>query len=450
MENTAALTPTGVAAGATSATTIELSSTPAATQTALSTDTLTPEAVIEVEPSITLPPTETDKPTVTPTLSPTTAASATPTLSEFDVAGTLEVEIALIQTENGQTAEAALTATATYWTATPAPDLRATAEALLTHTQDAMNAQATRNTEAAATQAAVDHTATATLWTATPTATDTPSLTPTDTPTPTWTPTFTPEPTRTPPPTATPDPLQAALELAQNFNGGNTGWEPVVQTFNGVEMVLVPAGCFEMGGTQYDDEKPIHRVCFEEPFWIDRTEVTNGQFAAFNGQAASSSYFSGDDRPREQITWTEAQAFCESRGARLPTEAEWEYAARGPDAWEYPWGDTWDQDRVIGYRSSSEGTAPVGSIPDGVSWVGAVDMSGNVWEWVADWYDAGDYGTLADGVIDPTGPVSGEYRVLRGGSWIVNYPGDFRAAIRYWFNPVIRLNHLGFRCARSR
>jgi len=247
-------------------------------------------------------------------------------------------------------------------------------------------------------------------------------------------------------PTPSPDP-DDVLELARNFSGSNADWTPVIEEFDGVAMVLVPAGCFMMGSTQYIDESPMHRVCFEEPFWIDRTEVTNGQFAAFNGKAMTDSYFSGEDRPREQITSTEAAAFCESRGTRLPTEAEWEYAARGPDGLVYPWGNEWDQNRVIGFRNAGEGTASVGGLPAGVSWVGALDMSGSVWEWVADWYGADYYETLADGVVNPTGPASGNMHVLRGGSWSRYDSNSFRAAIR-WI-PLDWSYDWGFRCARS-
>ncbi len=322
-----------------------------------------------------------------------------------------------------------------------------------------------------------------------PTDTLTPSPEPSNTPQPTDTLTPSPEPSNTPQPTATSptsDPLQAALDRAQDFDGGNTDWEPFVQDFDGVEMVLVPAGCFEMGSTaeqvqaafeqcqaEYDNcdrawfetEYPQHTVCFEEPFWIDRYEVSQGQFAAFDGQAASPSNFTGDDLPRENITWLEAQDFCELRGARLPTEAEWEYAARGPDALVYPWGDEFECSRgnfddetvrdsyVVEGGAGCDGfneTAPVGSFARGASWVGAEDLSGNVSEWVGDWYDAVYYGTLAERVANPTGPETGEDRVLRGGSWRNNKSGHFRAAYRLGLDPLSGGNHWGFRCARSR
>jgi len=305
------------------------------------------------------------------------------------------------------------TATATLWTHTPTPNITASIEAYQTQ-------------RAAITQAWIDS------WTATPTATATPTLTPPTTPTFTFTP--------------MPDPLQMARTPVVR----NTDWTPVPREFNGVEMVLVPGGCFEMGSNDGDnDERPVHRVCFEEPFWIDRYEVSQGQFAAFGGQAASASDFAGENRPVEQITWYEARDFCALRGAWLPTEAEWEYAARGPDALVYPWGNAFDDNKVIWNRSGSEGTAPVGSKPEGVSWVGAYDLSGNMWEWVADWYDPDYYGTLANGAIDPAGPASGNKRVLRGGSWYDSNSDFLRAADRFNRFPVFGYFNLGFRCARS-
>ncbi len=434
--------------------------TPAATTSApgvavqgTGTATLTP--TLTVEPSATAARSPTPKHTATPTLTHTPTdtatytptATLTPTLSDTEKEATIQAEIA-----------AMLTLTAAHWT--PTENLAATAQSRLeqTQTQQASDWILTQ------TQMALDLTATVDAWTDTPTTTATD--TPTNTPTPTLTATFTPEPTKTPMPTAaiTLDPLQTALERAQNFSGSNTDWEPFVQTFDGVEMVLVPAGCFMMGSADneiaalvsqtgsdwYENERPQHRVCFEEPFWIDRTEVTNGQFAAFNGQAADIPAFFGSDRPRERITWTEAQLFCANRGARLPTEAEWEYAARGPDALLYPWGSHFASDNLVWSEKPGTVTAGVGSKPLGVSWVGALDMSGNVWEWVTDWYDIAYYGTLADGAVNPPGPASGGGRVLRGGAWDNYDAADFRTAFRFRLNPDTTLGNLGFRCARSR
>lgn len=236
----------------------------------------------------------------------------------------------------------------------------------------------------------------------------------------------------------------------------NTDWVTITQAFDEVEMVLVPAGCFMMGSENGgNDEKPVHKVCLDA-FWIDKTEVTNGQFAVLNGQSSHSAFFHGENLPREHITWTDAQKYCESRGARLPTEAEWEYAARGPESWEYPWGNEFVSDNAVWYENSVNRTggtpADVGSRPQGASWVGALDMSGNVMEWVADWYDAEYYATVLDGTVNPTGPESGQVHVVRGGSW-----GDFNSgsySLRTTDRPLeSRVDEYdyrtGFRCARS-
>jgi formylglycine-generating enzyme required for sulfatase activity len=238
----------------------------------------------------------------------------------------------------------------------------------------------------------------------------------------------------TPIPLPTPD--AAASQLAMEGVLSNAEWAPVAQDFDGVPMALVPAGCFMMGSNEYSNEQPIHEVCFEEPFWIDVYEVTNGQYG-------SPGQWSGDNLPREAVDWFDAVAHCESRGARLPTEAEWEYAARGPDGLVYPWGNEFVSDYAVWNTSH---TANVGSRPGGVSWVGAYDLSGNVWEWVADWY--GTYSSEAQ--VNPTGPGSGDYRLLRGGSWdSIGYPYVLRGAIRDFFDPDITYNTYGFRCALS-
>src|SRR5690606_13112232 len=304
-----------------------------------------------------------------------------------------------------QTESANLTATATRWTATPTPNLTASVEAVLTHWANET-----------ATQAAVDRTATATLWTATPTATFTPTL----------------------------SPEQRALTPVAH----NADWTPVERDFDGVTMVLVPAGCFMMGSDEsQDDEQPVHEQCFEEPFWIDKYEVTQAQFARLGGQKANPNHSTGDNRPVERITWFEARDFCVLRGARLPTEVEWEYAARGPDSLVYPWGNAWNANNVVWLRNSNNQTAAVGSIPAGASWVRALDMSGNVWEWTSSLYEPYPY-DASDGREADTGNRADVRRVLRGGSFL-NAIANLRGAIRYRYIPNSGNNIRGFRCARS-
>jgi formylglycine-generating enzyme required for sulfatase activity len=294
--------------------------------------------------------------------------------------------------------------------------------------------------------------------------TSTPTLTPTNTPTMTHTatstPALTPTAVITATLTATPLPtLTPTATLTATVEGPlNHDWTPVIQSFDGVDMVQVPAGCFMMGstGAQIDyavslggppeafiNEQPAHKVCFEQPFWIDRTEVTNAQFAAFDGQAAATGTESGANRPRETVTWPEAQAFCAERGARLPTEAEWEYAARGLESWIYPWGNEFAAENVV-YNDNQ--TADVGSRPGGASWVGALDLSGNVWEWVTDWYEE-PY--PAQSQVNPAGPASGEYRIWRGGSYLDPFDFSSRATTRGMSEPSYSTNLIGFRCARA-
>jgi serine/threonine-protein kinase len=272
-------------------------------------------------------------------------------------------------------------------------------------------------------------------------------ISPTDKPAPTNVPQATPAPTELPINTPIPSTTPVLVGFPGNPVTANNQWTPVKQTFDGVEMLLVPAGCFMMGSNDGGaDEKPVHQVCFDKPFWMDLTEVTNGQFAQLGGQAGRSSYFTGDNRPREQITWTEADDFCRKRGARLPSEAEWEYAARGPDSLTYPWGDAFVGDNAVWNTSQ---TADVGSKPQGAAWVGALDMSGNVWEWVNDWYDPSTYGTLSQPATNPQGPGNGQYRALRGGSWDFTGTDFLRAATRSRLTPVNGYSSNGFRCARS-
>jgi len=234
----------------------------------------------------------------------------------------------------------------------------------------------------------------------------------------------------------------------------------VAQEFDGVTMVLVPAGCFMMGtpddeiarlnteyGTdQFLNESPQHEVCFDQPFWIDQTEVTQADFERLGGVKANANYFDGDQRPVEQITWFEARDFCALRGARLPTESEWEYAARGPDNRVYPWGNTWKENNTVWSGNSDGQTAPVGNLIAGASWVGALDMSGNVWEWVSSLVLP--YDSTEDREAE-TGNRTYVLRVLRGGSWNDGGTDSLRAGNRVRLNPVSRYLSVGFRCARS-
>ena len=256
----------------------------------------------------------------------------------------------------------------------------------------------------------------------------------------------------------------------------NAEWEPVIEDFDGVAMARVPAGCFMMGDPELAGAQPVHEVCITKSYWIDVTEVSNGQFARLGGQAAREVRFpgqevSGDNQPRTSITWEEAADFCQLRGGRLPTEAEWEYAARGPDGNAYPWGDQFEGSQLnfceqncpirgqAGgglYSTTDDGydvAAPVNSMAEGASWVGALHMAGNVAEFVADWYSA-DY--FAESPAEnPGGPESGLHRVVKSApwSWYEDVEMNFRVANRWDFVPDStgkeHSGTTGFRCVRG-
>lgn len=182
-------------------------------------------------------------------------------------------------------------------------------------------------------------------------------------------------------------------------------------------------------------------------------EVTNAQFARFVETTGAHGEWQGDANgknrhPVVNVTWHNADAYCHWAEKRLPTEAEWEYAARGPEGRTYPWGNTWDASRArLKGSSESDGTAPVGSFPSGASPFGVLDLAGNVWEWTADWYDSAYY--RKSPLDNPKGPANGTNRVLRGGSWGSVSPKMVRSTNRLSYRPGSRNDVFGFRCAKT-
>ncbi len=240
-----------------------------------------------------------------------------------------------------------------------------------------------------------------------------------------------------------------------------------------MSLVYVPAGEFLMGSSAQDrgadpDEFPLHTV-FLDAFWIGQTEVTNAMFAAFlnemgNQIESRAAWLSailkdalivqnpqGEWEPRQgfgnfpvvEVTWYGAQAYCKWSGGRLPTEAEWEKAARGSDDRLFPWGDQEDCSKAFNVNCHGTKLLPVGSNPANASPYGALDMSGNVWEWVADWYNLGYYAISP--AENPAGPESGLARVVRGGSWKYNAK-HARLTDRRNDGPSSTKPDYGFRC----
>jgi formylglycine-generating enzyme required for sulfatase activity len=264
------------------------------------------------------------------------------------------------------------------------------------------------------------------------------------------------------------------------------------------DWVLVRNGSFTMGATEeqqadffsftgpqkwmmskkplVESAGPAHEV-YLDSFYIFRNEVTNVQYDRFKGATGrphrdAGRHFEGRNQPVVNVTWDDAQSFCAWLGARLPTEAEWEKAARGTHALVYPWGNTWDaaklqsidriahqsfatfeeyeqwtKEHLFGNYEPEANTADVGSFPTGSSPYGVMDMAGNAWEWVADWYGSTYYGNSPKN--NPKGPDSGDRKVLRGGAWDAPRPANAAWFRETFMKPTDARNVTSFRCTKN-
>ena len=254
--------------------------------------------------------------------------------------------------------------------------------------------------------------------------------------------TITPSPTIAPSPTPAPPPPTCT-------SIGQTWVSPV----DGMTLVCVPAGEFYMGSFDWDNsasdhEKPVHKV-FLDAFWMDQTEITNEMYqkCVSSGKCSARESVGGVLYPQVNVNWEDAKTYCDWAGQQLPSEAQWEKAARGTDLRIFPWGAQMPACSLANFSDCNlKGASAVGSYPAGKSPYGAYDMAGNVWEWVADWYDQYYYSSQSTW-RNPTGPLMKVNHILRGGSWGNDW-WDVRSALRYLFHPTRMLSSLGFRCAR--
>ncbi len=247
-------------------------------------------------------------------------------------------------------------------------------------------------------------------------------------------------------PSDTPPPTLAPVNLAGTTAGTVINW------VDGGSLVYIPAGETVIGGDGI--EYPRHGVSLSA-YWIHRTKVTNRMYALCVGvgvctppkpEIGAANYTDPTyaDHPVVGVNWNQAQAYCGWIGGRLPTEAEWENAARGPSGREYPWGTAAPSCDLLNFNGCEKGrTTSVMAYPNGASPYGLLDMAGNVYEWVFDWYDP-DYYTNSP-IQDPPGPDSGTFKVTRG-SGFETEPTFVPSAVRHWTSPTLTKRDLGFRC----
>ena len=251
---------------------------------------------------------------------------------------------------------------------------------------------------------------------------------------------------------------------------GTAAGQQCVNPNDGAVMVWVPAGYFLMGSSDDDinnwcamnpterrrtfsEEKPQHRV-YLDGFWIYQNLVTVAQYKKYCDVERDAmpedkpAKWWKDQHPMVLITWQEAHNYAKWVGGGLPTEAQWEKAARGIDGRLYPWGNDWDPAKLCcSIAKKQSGSKPVGSFPEGASPFGCLDMAGNVWEWCEDWYGEDYYANSPE--LNPTGPDTGADHVSRGGSWDYDNTFVFRCTNRSGGTPTSRVDNYGFRCIVS-
>ena len=239
-----------------------------------------------------------------------------------------------------------------------------------------------------------------------------------------------------------------------------------ISSVDGMEMVFIPEGEFTMGadssnlsipksdaGAYVDstfDDQPVHKVYLDN-YWIDKYEVTNNQYAkCVNAgvckEPGNNEYYSNSlyaQHPVVYVDWYDAQNYCTWVERRLPSEAEWEKAARGIDERNFPWGNDTPDENLLNFDGNMHGTTIVGSYPEGASPYGVLDMAGNVWEWCSDWYDHEYYQYSPK--ENPKGPEDGDYKVMRGGSYLSG-SAFLRSSLRDAIPPYASTASSGFRC----
>ncbi|MED5580315.1 MAG: formylglycine-generating enzyme family protein [Nitrospinota bacterium] len=257
---------------------------------------------------------------------------------------------------------------------------------------------------------------------------------------------------------------------------------------DGSFLVFIPSGSFVIGSNNGDGDERPKRQIYVNSFWIDQHELSVGKFARFviqtrhqttaerkgwswvwdsslkkgkgwwrkekgvnwkKPQGISSDWKKMPDQPVSHVTWFDADSYCKWAGRELPTEAQWERAARGDEERMFPWGNERNAKNanLKGTKDGFDGVSPVGSFPQGASVFGVLDMSGNVWEWVSDWYASTHYQKMK--LKNPSGPLKGKKKVIRGASWGSKLLWS-RVSNRYSRNRNYRNNKIGFRCVLNK